>query len=294
MPFKPQLPRNMELSKLSYPVVVQEKWDGERLLYRDGVLLSRSMKVIRNQSLIEDLSDILAGFQIDLDGEIQVDERFQNTQGVLQTHYRACNWIYHVFDIPSEDGAFIDRHEKLQKAVLAINDPRIRLVPYMSVYNEADLMTVHLKNTSNPSLDGTVVRNPVALYKNGRSTAKVGEAWKIKDFKDAEGVIVGFTERLTNNNEAQTNELGRTFRSSSLEGREPTGHMAAFIVQWSGVEFKVTLTGTVESRAIAWHYRDELLGKLCKFKYMELTNDGIPRHATELGIRSPEDLDATQ
>jgi len=95
---------------------------------------------------------------------------------------------------------------------------------------------------------------------------------------------------MHNTNEAQTNELGRTFRSSAKEGLEPTGMLACYIVKWRDVEFEVTATGTLESRKRRWENKEVFLGKLVKFQYMGIGNNGRPRHPVELGIRDEEDL----
>ena len=95
---------------------------------------------------------------------------------------------------------------------------------------------------------------------------------------------------MHNTNKAQTNELGRTFRSSAKEGLEPTGMLATYRVKWQDVEFEVTATGTLESRKERWNNRDSLLGKFVKFQYMGVGNGGRPRHPVELGIRDEEDM----
>lgn len=293
--FKPQLARNIDLEKLSFPCLVQKKWDGERLLIRDGEFLSRSMKPIRNQWLkarLSEIFDFTTGLlPKNMDGEIQIDGNFQATQGFIQSSDREGDFIYHIFDSTvTLDSPFTTRHASATGCVKAIDHPQVQIVPYVEVDNMEDLMAIHVENVDNPSLDGTITRNATSGYKCGRSTVKEGQAMKIKEFDDDEGTITGFTERMHNTNEAQENELGRTFRSSSQEGLEPTGLLAAYIVKWNGVEFKVTATGDLPSREIRWKNKEEYLGKLVKFKYMGLTNDGIPRHPVELGIRHEDDL----
>ncbi len=287
--FKPQLARNIDLEKVTFPCAVQKKWDGERLLHK-GDLLSRSMKPIRNQWLRGELASAAAAVMLATDGEIQIDGDFQKTQGFIQSSDREGSFIYHVFDAPIEGKTFEQRHAMLSEAVQNVDDPRIKIVPYVVVESMVELMVLHAENITNPSLDGTIVRNLDSLYKCGRSTIKEGQALKIKEFDDDEGTIIGFTERMHNTNVAQTNELGRTFRSSAKEGLEPTGSLGTYTVSWRDVEFQVTATGDLPSRKRRWEERDVYLGKLVKFKYMGLTRDGIPRHPTELGIRSREDL----
>ena len=59
-----------------------------------------------------------------------------------------------------------------------------------------------------------------------------------KLFTDSEFEIVGYEPKYTNQNEAQTNELGRTFRSSSKEGMKALETLGAIILKTdTGVTF---------------------------------------------------------
>ena len=288
--FKPMLARNVDLEKLQVPCAVQKKWDGERLIYKDGEFLSRSMKPITNMWLVGQLKQILENFHLPLDGEIQVGGTFANTSGFVRKSDRQGDFIYHVFDMPMEDMNYLERHNLLGDHIEMINDPRVQIVPYTLVDTMEELMEIHGRYAADPALDGTITRDLSTFYKCGRATVTEGQVMKIKDFEDDEGVIVGFTERMHNTNDAQTNELGRTFRSSAKEGLVGTGMLATYKVEWKDVQFDVTATGTLESRAERWENRDSLLGKLVKFQFQGIGNGGAPRFPTELGIRDKEDL----
>jgi len=288
--FKPMLARNVDLEKLQVPCAVQKKWDGERLIYKDGQFLSRSMKPITNLWLIGQLQEILENFHLPLDGEIQVDGTFANTSGFVRKSDRQGDFIYHVFDMPMEGMNYLERHNLLGDHIDMINDPRIQIVPYTLVETMDELMEIHSEYAADPALDGTITRDLSTFYKCGRATVTEGQVMKMKDFEDDEGLIIGFTERMHNTNEAQTNELGRTFRSSAQDGLEPTGLLATYIVEWNGVQFNVTATGDLASRELRWKNKDEYLGKLVKFQFQGVGNNGAPRFPVELGIRDKEDL----
>lgn len=294
--FKPQLARNVELDKLQFPCVVQKKWDGERLIVRDGQFLSRSLKPITNLWLITQLQIALTGFIVPLDGEIQVNGNFADTSGFVRKSDRQGDFIYHVFDMPVEGRTYRERWNLLDMKLKRLNHPRIKIVPYIEVENMDDLMSLHSTYAADPALDGTITRNLESFYKHGRATVKEGQAMKIKDFEDSEALIVGVYERMHNTNEAQTNELGRTFRSSAKEGLEGTGMLAGYKVLWhegtpQQVEFSVTATGTLDSRKRRWNKRFDLIGGLVKFQFQGVGNNGAPRFPTELGLRDREDLD---
>lgn len=302
--FKPMLAKNAELDKLQFPLLVQKKWDGERLIVKDGQFLSRSMKPITNLWLVEQLKSIFGDRKVYLDGEIQVNGNFPDTSGFVRKSDREADFIYHVFDCPMEDKSFYFRHSLATHMVWDLDDPRVQIVPYCEVDNMEDLMELHQTYSADPALDGTITRSGTSLYKYGRSTGREQQVMKLKDFDDSEGLILDTYERMHNTNEAQTNELGRTFRSSAQEGLVGTGMLAGYKVLWhtdgvppsleeapeGSVIFTVTATGTLESRRERWEQRDSLVGKLVKLQYQGVGNKGAPRFPTELGLRDRDDL----
>lgn len=288
--FKPQLARNAELSDIKFPCIGQKKWDGERLIYYNNELIFRSLKKIGNEWVVKTLKDELVRFNIPLDGEVQVGRSFKNTSGFLNNSEREEVFVYHVFDTPLEGVKYRDRYKILVGEIERISSPFIKLIENVEISNPDQLNKFHYENTSNLSLDGTIIRNPESYYKYGEATIKNFEAIKIKEFEDDEGIIVGFTERMRNNNEAKKNELGRTFRSSSKKNKEGTGLIGSYTVSWNDLEFNVTATGDMQEREVKWINRNSDLGKLMKFKFQGIGAKGRPRFPTELGIRSKEDL----
>ncbi|MFM7851045.1 MAG: hypothetical protein ACKO96_03815, partial [Flammeovirgaceae bacterium] len=56
--------------------------------------------------------------------------------------------------------------------------------------------------------EGVMIRGLHGPYKQGRATLKQGWLMKLKEFDDDEAVIIGYEEKMKNNNAAQVNELG--------------------------------------------------------------------------------------
>ena len=141
--------------------------------------------------------------------------------------------------------------------------------------------------------EGVMIRRPLAPYKHGRSTLKEGFLLKLKRFTDAEATIIGFEEKMHNANEAKTNELGRTKRSSAKDGLVPAGVLGAFILRLpNGVEFNCG-SGLNDFQRKKWWtpaYKAALMGKLVKFKYQAHGTDVAPRSPIFLGIRDESDL----
>ena len=104
--------------------------------------------------------------------------------------------------------------------------------------------------------------------------------------------IIGFDEEMFNGNEAQTNELGRTKRSSAKAGLLGKETLGAFRVRdvVSGVEFSVGTGLTAAERQRYWDGRGHLIGSLVKYKFFPVGVKVAPRHPVFLGFRDRSDL----
>ena len=130
-----------------------------------------------------------------------------------------------------------------------------------------------------------MVRDPNGKYKHGRSTANEGTLLKIKAFEDDEATIIGTVELMRNRNEARTNALGHTERSSHAENKEPAGILGTLRVKWRDKEFELGTGFTQADREQMWRDREQLVGKLVTFKYQQVSHLGVPRFPVYLGIR---------
>jgi DNA ligase-1 len=140
-----------------------------------------------------------------------------------------------------------------------------------------------------------MIRDPHGLYKFGRATAKSGELLKIKRFVDDEAVVVGVEELMHNENEAKTNALGRTERSTAKAGLRGAGTLGKLIVRrQDGVEFGIGTGFTAQQRADLWDHRRRrgpLVGKLVTYKHF--ANAGVkdaPRFPVFKAFRDATDL----
>jgi len=293
--FKPLQPKNVELDKLAFPCGVQKKYDGEKLININGKSLSRRLKPIRNEWLTAEMQDIMRVFDIPLEGEVQVNGTFADTAGLLNSSNREGDFTYWVFDTPMPDTPYEERQRILHNAVTEAGHPRVRMVQTKMVYDVEGLLQLHAEYDADPALDGTITRNMQSEYKTGRATLAVGHVMKLKSFDDSEAIITGFTERMHNTNPAQTNELGRTERSSAQDGLVPTGLLAAYEADWNGVPIIVTATGDLPSREFRWKNKEELYGKFVKFQHQGFFPDtGKPRFPTELALRDEADMGAPE
>lgn len=306
---KPMQPCNANLEKIQFPCIAQRKIDGMKLIIRhDGAgnleFLGRSMKPITNRWIIDTFTSIIMKHtnlpSFVLEGELQAGGSFESCDGMLSASYREfSDIVYHVFDEASAlHLRYVDRSSLARILTGTFNDLRIQNIENWFISNLNDLMEFHAQNDADPALDGTVVRQLDLPYKAGKRTENEGYVLKIKDFADAEAEIIGVVEKMHNGNEAYTNPLGRTERSTAQDGKSGLDTLGALECVYHGgggdpVRFFIgSFKGlTDEQKQNLWNRKDELLGRLVKFKYMRITKYGVPLHNVFLGFRDIIDLD---
>jgi DNA ligase-1 len=140
--------------------------------------------------------------------------------------------------------------------------------------------------------EGIMLRDADAKYKCGRSGTKNPELQKVKRFVDNEFEIIGWEPKYTNTNEAKTNELGRTARSTAKDGMVALDTMGSLILRTSkGDTFSCGSGMTDAIREDLWERRETLMGQLAKVKYFDVGNGyNVPRFPVFVGIRHKDDL----
>jgi DNA ligase-1 len=167
----------------------------------------------------------------------------------------------------------------------------VRIVP-MYWANNADEVLEYEKTLVDDGYEGLILRNPEAPYKFGRTTMKEENTYKLKRFEDSEGTIIGMIEELHNGNEAQTNELGRTKRSTAKAGMTGKGTMGALVVSHPGwpIAFNIGSGFSAAERKSFWEDKERIIGSIAKFKYFPIGCKDAPRHPIFLGFRDEIDL----
>lgn len=282
--FKPMLACEADLTKLTFPLLASAKLDGIRAIVRDGVVYSRSNKPIPNK-FVQDRFKHLEHF----DGELIVGEPTahdvyrQTTSHVMAHDKHGFDVRFYVFDhVKHPDAAYDTRIEFLP--VVGTPAGVITHRQHM-VGSLAELLTIE-DIALNDGYEGLILRDPNAPYKMGRSTMKEGYLLKLKRFVDAQATVIGFEERMANNNAATISELGRTKRSSHQAGKSGRGDLGALVCRTDeGVEFNVGTGFNDSERAAIWADRDQFLGKLAKYKFFPVGVKEAPRHPVFLGWR---------
>lgn len=290
--FKPMLAGKADLDNIRFPVVASPKLDGVRVIVCDGVVYSRNFKRIPNdwcQTLFGRKE--CEGFDGELIvGDVTSDTVFQATTSGVMTGAGKPDVVFHVFDDTSVDDSFENRYHQLDERIKKkCRGIKVALVPHRLINNIKALMDFEEKCVAQ-GYEGIMIRDPQGKYKHGRSTTKEGGLLKIKRFEDDEAVVIGVEELMTNNNEQELDNLGHKVRSSKKEGMVPAGKLGALIVKHKTFgEFKIGSGFTEETRIKLWHERDELKGRLAKFKYQPSGVKDKPRFPVFLGFRNKID-----
>ena len=284
--FRPMLAKDADLQKLIFPLLASAKLDGVRAVVRDGVVYSRSNKPIPNQFVQAKFKHLEH-----YDGELIFGDP------TSKSCYRDTVSIVMSFD-KSADGVGFFAFDHVEKPTLPYNKrmPKTRLKGDAYIHDQVfcacleDVLDYEAECLRD-GYEGLILRSPTAPYKMGRSTVNEGYLLKLKRFVDDEAEIIGFEERMHNGNEAQTNELGRTKRSSHKDGKTGRGDLGALILKRAdGVTFNCGTGFDDELRQDIWNHRSEYLGLIAKYKHFEIGAKDLPRHPVFLGLRDKLDL----
>lgn len=316
---KPMLAKDADLAKLAWPQIAQRKLDGIRATVQNGVVLSRTLKPIPNLEVQRVLGD-LEGF----DGELIVGDPahpdcYRRTASFVMAPDKPWPdvsepWTFYVFDLIDRgpDAAYAFRYARLSLAVGHLDDrpeaDYVRLVENVRVDSPAALDAIEAAWLAEGH-EGVILRDPSAPYKHGRS-GKTGPLLKVKRFIDFEAEVIGVYEEMHNANEAKTNALGRTERSSSQAGKWGKGTLGGLVLRAlngpaAGVEFRCGTGFDAATRRDLWLKsgvgidfsdlstpieRSALNGLIAKIKSFPIGTKDKPRHPVFLGWRDRIDF----
>ena len=289
--FKPMLATDADLDKLRFPLLASAKLDGVRAVVRGGVVYSRSNKPIPNKFVQQKFCKFEH-----FDGELICGDPtskscYRDTVSVVMSLDKAAdNAGFFVFDSVRDLGAnYGVRH----RWITAKRDlPENVILHDQVLCASLDDVLDYEAECLEDGYEGLILRDPDAPYKTGRSTVKEGYLLKLKRFCDAEAVVIGFEERMENQNEATVNELGRTKRSSHKAGKVGRGDLGALVCRTAeGIEFSIGTGLDDAAREDLWAIRnDDLIGRIVKYKFFPVGVKDKPRHPVFLGWRMKEDL----
>lgn len=311
---KPMLASDYDESKLRFPLLVQPKIDGVRACNLEGVLTGRSLKTHANRYVTTYFTrDLLRG----LDGEMAAERETHPdlcrlTTSALNT-IEGSPWIlWHVFDYVrdgAESMSYEKRYELLKQRLALIQAEDAELATHIKIVPSKLVHTVDELNAADEAFldqgyEGTILRDPAGLFKQGRSTPKEGGLLRIKRFIEEEARVYEIEEGQTNLNEAKTNELGYTERSTHQENMAPNGMVGALhctllkdlvvnkkILGAAGTKIIVSPGRMLHDDRIRYFQnQDQLIGKVIKFQFFPKGVKDKPRFPTFQSIRMESDL----
>lgn len=256
----------MDWSQLKFPYLVSEKLDGIRAMIYGGSVNSTSGKILPNyrvQNKFKEYSGI--------DGELIVGnprdkDCYNKTQSAVMTFDKDVKIDLYVFDDFLDDVPF--GHKKFD-VIKGIED--IFIVKQTLIDNIDDLLELEESIISKGG-EGIVLKSPNTKYKFGRATQREGIFFKIKRFKDAEAKVYAIEEMKNHPNTAGRFLCDFMFKSQSIQIEVGPGKFKHEVLQE------------------IWRNRELYIGKLLKFKYMEVGTMDKPRQPIALGWRSNIDL----
>lgn len=294
---KPMLAGPAVIEKLKFPLLASPKLDGLRGLVVNGKLLARSLKPIPNKHLQKVFGTPAYN---GLDGELiygppNAPDVYRKSTSAIMGHDGTpfvTFWVFDRHNMPSvsynmrreEAQIIVDHHPvKVGASIRMLDQVLIEDVSMLMGY-EAQLLS--------EGFEGVILRDPMSLYKYGRSTTNEGMLLKLKRFSDGEAEIIGFEEQMHNGNEATKNELGRTKRSTAKAGLTGKGTLGALVCRdlESGVEFNIGTGMDDEEKQRLWDTRKSMKGAIVKYKSFKIGVKDAPRHPVYLGIRDKRDM----
>jgi DNA ligase-1 len=296
----PMLASDYKPELLKFPLLASPKIDGIRCVIDKTAEYmydpySRSGKIIRNKFIQQQIG--LTPFY-GLDGELVVGEAsapdvYNRTSSGVMAEKGEPDFIFWVFDHRNVEGDFAQRSVEAHRIVMQAAQKRVRWLPQEWIRGPEELEAFEAKCLE-LGFEGIMIRDPDSMYKFGRSTAKGGELLKVKRTAHDEFEIVDFVEMMSNQNEATTNELGRTKRSTAQDGLVPADTLGAFVgrnrAKWD-VDFNVS-PGilTAAERKELWDNREAHRGRTGVMKHLPHGAKDRPRHGRFNGFRDPSDL----
>lgn len=278
---------------IKFPCYASVKLDGIRGLIMSGVALSRTFKPIPNKHIQDTLQSLdLEG----LDGELIIgkpwakDVYTKTVSGVMRSSGEPEFMFYIFDDITMATAPYRKRHQRLELA-REIFGKHVQVLNSFLIYSQEDL-DAYEEQVLAEGFEGVILRNPDAPYKFGRGSPVQQQLLKIKKFEDSEATLLGFEERMHNENVATKDAFGRTERSSHQDNKYPAGDLGAMVVKdlETGIEFNIGTGFSAAQRKEFWDNKANLLDKIVKYKFFPVGVKEKPRHPVFLGFRDKIDI----
>ena len=233
---------------------LSEKLDGVRALWDGTRFISRlGNPFFAPDWFVESLP------KVPLDGELWLGrKRFQRTVSIVRRQDKSDLWkelSFVVFDAPKLEKGFEDRLEFVKECLQGNSSPYAKALD-QQVCQSVEHLRQELARLEALGAEGVMLRRPGSRYEGGRSSTLL----KVKSFHDAEARVLAHQEGA---------------------GRHK-GRLGALLVQLAdGTKFAVG-TGFSDAERES----PPAVGSLITFRYQELSDGGVPRFPSYVGVRA--------
>ena len=180
----------------AYPLIATPKYDGIRCVVQDGQAMSYQGKRIPNMYIRTQIEKYC---KEGWDGEIVVDAKdgFGDVQSAVMSFDGEPRFRFMLLDVmPRPNGKDAGYNERRLPEIRILLPSFVLRAPVVVIRNY-DALVKYENHIVIRGFEGIVLRNPNSLYKFGRATTRQ-HCWKYKRFSDAEAVVVGFEEMVSN------------------------------------------------------------------------------------------------
>lgn len=298
---KPHLACDADLNKLKLPVMGFAKLDGVRGLHITGSMTGRSLKAHDNRYVTAKYSvPICEGFDGEFTfGSTTSESLCRDTTSVMSRIAGEPDVVWNLFDWLAP-GVIDKPYKERYDALLAYYHANLKqlvmlgvdVIPCVMLYTIEEVEAFYMK-CLDEGYEGAILRDPEGMHKNGRATVKVGAYLRMKPQSDKEARVLRIVEAMENKNEAKTNELGRTERSSHKENLVGKGMIGMLVCEdiTTGMEIDVGAGKmTHEERTYYYNNPDEVVGKIIKYRSMDVGIKDRPRFPRYISFRAESDM----
>lgn len=291
-------------------LIIEPKIDGVRGCNLAGRMTGRSLKEHGNTFTTDFYSD---AFYVGMDGELAAQaethpDLCRLTTSAVNTHEGEPYLMWHVFDYLHPSVINEPYHHRLYvlNELLSNTDTlarRVRAIPSFLAHTMEDIEGYD-EHFLDMGYEGSIIRDPMGLHKNGRSTATEANYLRIKRFIEEDALVLSVEEGQQNNNVATVNELGQTERSTHQANMVPNGmvgsmqckvlkdvfHRGNMLFQKDQIITVAAGSMTHSDRKALFENPQDIVGHIVKFKTFPVGVKDKPRFPTYKSHRAPSDF----
>lgn len=295
---KPQLAIDTCFTDMTYPKMGFPKIDGVRGCHITGSFTGRSLLPLGNVYTTKLFSDPKYAW---LDGEMTLEGRTtgpelcNSTNSAVASHKGEPHVVLNVFDYLHPDlmdKPYLLRYMEMEKLVADL--PFVKIIAFRTI-DSAEEAEAYYNECLELEYEGAIFRDPRAVHKSGRATAKLQDFWRAKPTSDKDAIVLRVEEGQRNENPEYKNALGETTRSTDAAGMVPNGMVGTLVCEdvKSKQEIRVAPGKMTHDERKAWFDdQTQIVGQGIKYRSLDTGTKHAPRHSRFIVRRTLADMEA--